>query len=565
MHVTSDAQLAASPATSTINPPASSLPPVEPSILGEEEEVFGMDGEATAAPALTPPSSVYVREAHGGTPSAPSGGEEAGALPCAAAPQPVPAATAPTVSSPGAGGRAWGCAGAKSLSAGGTCCAAACCATSAPEASGLPLALPPCLPTDSPSSLASTPTLSYRAAASAPVPIRAAASPSCSVSPQVGFSVASPRDDEYEQAAGGSWGRCAMASSPPETMSSPIAWPHLMGTSPASSEEKPVARQPASDGVTGAPPEPAPAAAGSGTAERSSSAFAAAASAEIVPLRADNFEGWPEELGCGEDGYEEQEEEGVMCAICHGNIQPNEVALVAGCDHAFCSPCILNWALQKSKCPLCLTGFTHLWLYRRIDGTYNDYLIEESVDLLHCAVWFRKRVSSEFMPAAHDEDEEPDDYHEMLQWMYGGGAERQEDLEYYEGMQDDLERGRPGRSRAFGQRKYGSGGFIAAGGTRLAARIPQPTPPPTFKKKKGFETKKGFEAAGSSCGASGTAGGSGEGADSASSPRSNGKKAAGHRKAEKQAMKDAQKEKRRSWAAGSGAASGAASGSASGI
>ena len=203
-----------------------------------------------------------------------------------------------------------------------------------------------------------------------------------------------------------------MATSAPTTMSSPVAWPHLMGTSPASSEGKPLARPPA-------PLEPAPlavpVAAGSGTAGQSGGALALAATAlaEVVPAHGETSEGGgeelgcgegPEELGCGEDGYEEEEEEGVMCAICHGNIKPNEVALVAGCDHAFCSPCILNWALQKSKCPLCLTGFTHLWLYRRIDGTYNDYLIEESVDLLHCAVWFRKTITSEFMPGAHDDD-----------------------------------------------------------------------------------------------------------------------------------------------------------------
>ena len=31
------------------------------------------------------------------------------------------------------------------------------------------------------------------------------------------------------------------------------------------------------------------------------------------------------------------------------SIAPNEVALVRGCDHAFCSCCILNWALQQSQ------------------------------------------------------------------------------------------------------------------------------------------------------------------------------------------------------------------------
>ena len=127
----------------------------------------------------------------------------------------------------------------------------------------------------------------------------------------------------------------------------------------------------------------------------------------------------PEEAeGMGGEEGKGEEEEGVMCAICHGNIQPNEVALVNGCDHPFCSLCILNWATQKARCPLCLTNFTHVWLYRRIDGTYNDYLHEESVDLLHCAVWFKKGVTAEFQPSGLNENEEEEEYHEMLQWMY---------------------------------------------------------------------------------------------------------------------------------------------------
>lgn len=45
-----------------------------------------------------------------------------------------------------------------------------------------------------------------------------------------------------------------------------------------------------------------------------------------------------------------EDEEGVLCPICHSNIQPQEAALIRGCDHAFCNGCILNWALQKPKC-----------------------------------------------------------------------------------------------------------------------------------------------------------------------------------------------------------------------
>ena len=559
-------------AATSIQPYLSSPAPAEHPVGIGEEDVFSMDGLAAAVPALAPAPLSSSADAH----SEPARGEGSGdVLPFRCPPSPEPALSASRACSLGssstAGAKAgWGpgcgCGGGASSSAAGGACgsAAAYCAASAscaiaPSPSPSPTPLAP--PSPSPAGV-----LSYRAAASAPVPICAAASPSCSVSPRVGFSAASPRDEEYEQAAGGSWGRCALASSAPEGMTSPSAWPQLMGTSPSGPSSASLGTSPAcANPSDGAGVAPGAACSGSDPARRDGGLAAAAAAvspsssstAAIAGLAEDAAvhgevavaEEWPI-LECGE---EEEEEEGVMCAICHGNIQPNEVALVAGCDHAFCSPCILNWALQKNKCPLCLTGFTHLWLYRRIDGTYNDYLIEESVDLLHCAVWFKKAVSSEFVPAAHDDEDEPDDYHEMLQWMYGGGAERAEVRDYYEGMQDDLERGRAGRSRAFGQRKYGSGGFIAAGGARLAARIPQPAPAPTFKKKKGFESKMGFEADGSGCG-----GGSegAEGAEEGASTRSNGKKVAGHRKAEKQAMKDAQKEKRRLWAA-SGAASGA--------
>jgi hypothetical protein len=116
-----------------------------------------------------------------------------------------------------------------------------------------------------------------------------------------------------------------------------------------------------------------------------------------------------------------EEEEGVMCAICHGNIQALEVALVHGCDHPFCCNCILNWALQRQRCPLCQLDFSHLWMYKQLDGSFNDYLREESVALLHRAVWFRKAVVTEFSPHAHVDDE--DEYHDFLQHEYGGGRD----------------------------------------------------------------------------------------------------------------------------------------------
>lgn len=53
-----------------------------------------------------------------------------------------------------------------------------------------------------------------------------------------------------------------------------------------------------------------------------------------------------------------------------------------------------------SRLQLCLIPFTHLWLYKQIDGTYNDFLKEENVDLLLCSTWFRKQVLVMCMPSA---------------------------------------------------------------------------------------------------------------------------------------------------------------------
>lgn len=158
-----------------------------------------------------------------------------------------------------------------------------------------------------------------------------------------------------------------------------------------------------------------------------------------------------------------------MCAICHGNIQPMQAAMVRGCEHPFCVGCILNWTLQKSKCPLCQTPFTHLWLYRELDGSYNDYLVESSVELLHCAQWFRGDVAGGSR-LAQPGDEEPDDYHEMLQYRFGGAEEEEDDEDYYYGLQERLSSRRP-----VGNRRFGQGGYVQAG--RKAAKATAMAPP----------------------------------------------------------------------------------------
>ena len=152
---------------------------------------------------------------------------------------------------------------------------------------------------------------------------------------------------------------------------------------------------------------------------------------------------------------------------------------------------------------------------------------------------------------------------------------------YYDEMQEGLERGRGNnKSRAFGQRRWGSGGFVAAGGSRMAARVPQYNPqpsagggggqgkgketffarnPPKYSKKGFHASQQGAEGIGgggsgssSSGGGAGGDGGGGGGEGSPMTPTGSekgGKGKAAEKKAAKQAMKDEQKERRRSWAA----------------
>jgi len=196
-----------------------------------------------------------------------------------------------------------------------------------------------------------------------------------------------------------------------------------------------------------------------------------------------NLEG--ADVGAAESG---EEEEGVMCAICHSSIKPMEVALVRGCDHPFCCNCILNWSKQRKKCPLCNTAYTHLWVYKMLDGSLNDFLVEESVDMLLCASWFRKAVVTEFTaPPEHDDEE---DYHEMLQYVYGGVLDIDAAEEYFD-MHDAMARGRVGR-RAVGNRMFGTGGVVQGG--RRAARAVPCTPPSTKKGKAGRSASGGDSA-----------------------------------------------------------------------
>ena len=311
-------------------------------------------------------------------------------------------------------------------------------------------------------------------------------------------------------------------------------------------------------------------------ADEAAAATAAAAAAAAVAA----------EESASDDGSEE----GVMCAICHGNIQPLQAAMVRGCEHPFCAGCILNWALQKvrrslcqtsarpphllpptltccytplqARCPLCNIAFTHVWAYREMDGTYNDYLVESAVAVLHCAQWFKREVESRpgGGSAAHAQPGDADDadeYHEMLQYRFGGSAEEEYDEDYYYGLQDRLQ----GSARAVGNRRWGEGGFVQGG--RKAAKAKAMTPPSA--KGKGAASGKGVaplcaQPCGSyadpaGVGREGTPNGKGVarepseewgGGGASGGARGPGKKA--HEKAEKAALKERQREERREMA-----------------
>ena len=71
--------------------------------------------------------------------------------------------------------------------------------------------------------------------------------------------------------------------------------------------------------------------------------------------------------------------------------------------------------------------------------------------------------------------DDADEYHEMLQYRFGGGAAEEYDEDYYYGLQDRLQ----GSSRAVGNRRWGEGGFVQGG--RKAAKAKAMAPPGTPK------------------------------------------------------------------------------------
>jgi len=122
---------------------------------------------------------------------------------------------------------------------------------------------------------------------------------------------------------------------------------------------------------------------------------------------------------------------------------------------------------------------TSLWAYRLLDGTYNDYLAEESVDLLLRASWFKHQgtlrtpstqggggpLLSGYVPDGWTDEE----YHAYLQAHFSESAleaERDHDSAYDDEWEDEELMRRVGSrlgSRALCNRAFGVGGFIANG------------------------------------------------------------------------------------------------------
>lgn len=144
---------------------------------------------------------------------------------------------------------------------------------------------------------------------------------------------------------------------------------------------------------------------------------------------------------------------GAICAICLDKIALQETALVKGCEHAYCVTCILRWATysQKVTCPQCKLPFEFLTVHRTLDGSIQDYMVEESVCLLLRAKWFQP------LPVVEERVIDEDIYFEEIEEdYYNQYEEADDDLDdevYYGGS----------TSVRIGNRRWGDNGYVRAG------------------------------------------------------------------------------------------------------
>ncbi|XP_024022429.1 uncharacterized protein LOC21385087 [Morus notabilis] len=139
---------------------------------------------------------------------------------------------------------------------------------------------------------------------------------------------------------------------------------------------------------------------------------------------------------------------GGICVICLDKIALQEIALVKGCEHAYCVTCILQWATYSKNptCPQCKHRFEFLNVHRSLDGSIHDYMFEESVCLLLRASWF-KPLTVEEQANAYSEIEDFDFFEE----------------EYLEDDLDEVYYRSSSSSIRIGNRRWGDNGYVRGG------------------------------------------------------------------------------------------------------
>lgn len=163
----------------------------------------------------------------------------------------------------------------------------------------------------------------------------------------------------------------------------------------------------------------------------------------------------------------------LLCAVCLDTIPLPALATLPGCDHAYCAPCILAWAMaataanpvagggaacgDAAPCPQCKAPFTSVVTHRRLDGSLTEEPAEESVCLLVRARWFLDGREA----AATDADARGKAAAPPPHWS--------DDDEYDDEEEDYYFSAAAGRARVvLGNRRFGDGGVLAAG--RMRAR-----------------------------------------------------------------------------------------------
>ena len=161
----------------------------------------------------------------------------------------------------------------------------------------------------------------------------------------------------------------------------------------------------------------------------------------------------------------------LTCAVCLDTIALPDLAHLPACDHAYCAPCILAWAVacgaagvddakrrkDDAPCPQCKAPFATVLTHRRLDGSVTNAPAEESVCLLARARWFVESCAA--AAAADAKGKAPA---AATPWS-------DEDDEAFDDEEDFYFSPAAGRARiVLGNRRFGDGGVLAAG--RRAAR-----------------------------------------------------------------------------------------------